>query len=428
MEKKYDILRPWLTLDDWQKEYIETEGNCHLRCGRQTGKSTAMSIKVVECIKKEKQACDYLILAFTEKQAYNLFFKTLGYLQARYPKLINQKKGKKPTMHIINLVSGSRILCYAAGTTGYGLAGLTIKKLFVDEAAPMSREVFITISPMLSVTGGSLDMSSTPKGKEGYFYECSLSDDFKKFHITAESCERHDKVFLEEEKKRMSELEYAQEYLGMFLDDIRRVFSEQLIKIACTEKPRRPQNRDYFLGCDCARLGGDESTFEIIDGMQKDKYVQVFSEALKNTLVTDIAKRIEGLEKGWKFNRIGIDDGGVGAGVMDILLEKGSNVKHKIIGLNNAKRALSRKEKTFTKLLKEDMYLWLLSLLEHGKLKLLDNNEIKASLASVQYEYVISPGQKTRFRIFGSYTHHVEGIMRATYLLKNKKLRLWARG
>ena len=58
IKKDYDINRPWLTLDSWQKEYIYTDknANCFLLCGRQVGKTTAMSIKAVElCIKHFKK-------------------------------------------------------------------------------------------------------------------------------------------------------------------------------------------------------------------------------------------------------------------------------------------------------------------------------------------------------------------------------------
>jgi len=57
---KYDILRPWLTLDPWQKKYIETEGNCFLLCSRQSGKTAAMSIKFGKrAVEKKKSYCPY---------------------------------------------------------------------------------------------------------------------------------------------------------------------------------------------------------------------------------------------------------------------------------------------------------------------------------------------------------------------------------
>ena len=85
----YNIFEPWKTLDPWQIKYIETEGNCHLLCGRQSGKSVAASIKFGKraATKKNKRI---LMIAFTENQAYGLFLKTLMYLEAVYPKMIKR--------------------------------------------------------------------------------------------------------------------------------------------------------------------------------------------------------------------------------------------------------------------------------------------------------------------------------------------------
>ncbi len=262
-ELTYNINKPWLTLDGWQKKYIETEGNCFLLCGRQSGKSTAMSIKAGKRA-AERPNRNILIVAFTENQAYALFFKTLMFLEANYPKLI--KRGvHRPTKHVINLTNGSQINCYAAGQAGDGLRHFTLTDLFMDECAPMAKEVFVAVSPMLSIVGGSMDLASTPRGKSGFFYDCSLREDFTKFYISAEDCPRHKKEFLEAEKKSMSKLEYAQEYLAVFLDELRRIFSDELIKKCCILKRENLDRRyKHYLGVDIARMGEDNSTFEII--------------------------------------------------------------------------------------------------------------------------------------------------------------------
>jgi len=210
MEKKYNLFRPWETLDPWQEEYINTpiEQDCFLLEGRQSGKTTGMSIKSVElCIKQMKKGEDVLIASITEKQGYFMLAKALAYANAVYPHEIvlkdDKKTGmKKPTMHIVCFKNGTRILSYAAGETGEGLRGLTVKKLMIDEGSRMSREFFIAVSPMLSVIGGSMDIASTPKGKfdkerkETFFYQCSKDDKFKKFYINAEDCPRHSAEFL----------------------------------------------------------------------------------------------------------------------------------------------------------------------------------------------------------------------------------------
>ena len=94
----YDLNRPWLSLDDWQTRYVNTEGNCFVCCGRQSGKTAAVSVKFGEkAVKNAKQTI--LMIALTEKQAYNLFFKTLMYLQELYLSLDLLKLLPDPYFH-----------------------------------------------------------------------------------------------------------------------------------------------------------------------------------------------------------------------------------------------------------------------------------------------------------------------------------------
>lgn len=424
---KYNIFKPWLTLDPWQKEYInETKKNCHLLCGRQSGKTAAMSIKF-GTIAATKSNEIIMMIAFTEKQAYALFFKTLMFLEAKYPKMI--KRGKdKPTKHIINLKNNSIIMCYAASLTGAGLRTYTLTRLVIDEAAPMAREVFIATMPMLSITDGTVDMSSTPRGKVGYFYDCSKSKNFVKFIVSAEDCPRHSKAFLEDEKKRMSKLEYAQEYLAKFLDELKRVFSDEWIKKTCTMKRRGAiiKGCKYSMGCDIARLGDDEGTFEILDHTNYKNIEQVESIITTKKLTTETEQKIIELECQYNFRNIYIDAGAgtLGVSVFDHLLNEPSTM-NKVVAINNRDRPYDRDEQYKAKLLKEDLYNNLVGLGERGEIKLLDDDELIMSLKSVQYEYVIKESQQTKLRIFGNYTHIAEGLIRAAWCAKDKHLNIW---
>lgn len=415
----YDINKPWLTLDNWQKEYIEASGNCFLLCGRQSGKTTAASIKFGK-LAATKDNRIILMLAYTEKQAYNLFFKTLMYIKAVYPKMINRKKDMKPTKHVINLTNGSIIMCYAAGLTGEGIRTYTVTNLVIDEAAPMAREVFIATTPMLSVTRGHLDILSTPRGKAGYFYECSLKDNFTKFYVNAEDCPRHDPEHLKNERETMSDLEYAQEYKAQFLDDLRRLFSDDLIKACCKGK-RENFNElgKYYLGVDVARYGKDESTFQIVDMRDKNRLVHIESKTTKKTLTTETTKWILFYNRIFNFKQIFIDAFGLGVGVFDQLLGE-SSTANKVIAINHFARPLDDEEKRKRTVTKEDIYNNLVNLMERGKIVLLDDEEVKLSLASAQWEDV-----NGKVRIFGNYMHIVDGITRAAWCSHTKHLNLW---
>lgn len=425
---EYDINRPWLTLDDWQKKFIETEGNCFLLCGRQVGKTAATSVKFGKRAATMPNRA-ILMIAFTERQAYSLFFKTLMYLMAVYPTMI--KSGRyKPTKHEIYLKNGSHISCYAAGAEGLGLRGLTLTDLVIDECAAMSDEIKTATFPMLSVTGGSIDLLSTPRGKQGFFYETSMREDFTKFYVSAEDCPRHNKEFLESEKKSMSKLQYAQEYLAVFLDELKRVFSPEWIDRVCVLKKTGNIRKGavFSLGVDIARMGDDLSVFSIIDKIDSEHLEQVESIATSKTLTTQTEKQILDLEKLYHFRSIYLDAGSgtLGVSILDHLLEE-SSTKNKVVAINNRERVLDRLGEQKKKILKEDLYNNLVRLGERKEIKLLDDDEIKLSLASVQYEYVIKAGRASVLRIFGNYTHHAESLIRAAWCVKDKHLNIWCK-
>jgi len=418
---KYDINRPWLSLDEWQKEYVfdkELKDNL-LLSGRQNGKTTAMSLRAVElCINFFKKGEFVLINSITEKQAHHVLMKSLIYAKEKYYKYLQWKGKDKPTMHKLIFKNGTGILCYAAGETGEGQRGFTIKKLMIDEASRMSEEYFIAVMPMLSVIEGSMDVASTPAGKlhkdgtEKFFYKCSKDPKFKRYYISAEDCPRHDQEFLKEQKERMSKLAYAQEYLAIFTDELKRLIDDELIKKYCILKRREQFFRgNYYLGVDVAGLGKDETTYEIFQRFNNGKIEQKENIIEKRNLTTQTTARIIALNKTYDFKKIGVDDGGLGFGVWSELLNN-DNVKRKTIALNNASRPTDKEGKRNKKILKEEMYFNLLALLEQGRIFLLDDDEVKLSLSSIQHE---------DGKIFSSYGHVAEGIIRAVWIAEKDK-------
>jgi hypothetical protein len=429
----YDINRPWLTLDPWQKEYCfdpDPNQDNFLLCGRQVGKTTAMSIRAVElCVNHYKKGEFVLINSITEKQAYHMLAKSLVYAKEKYSKKVVWKGDDKPTKHRIIFKNGSGILCYAAGETGEGLRGFTIKKIMPDEGSRMTEEYFIAILPALSVVKGSMDIASTPAGKlhkdgsERYFYKCSKNPKFKKHYISAEDCPRHTKEFLEEAKKRLSKLAYAQEMLAMFTDALTTLFPKELLdKVMILDKRTGKLKGDYYLGVDVAGFGGDECTYELFQRMPNEEIHQVDNIVETRNYTHDTSDKIKEINNSYEWiKKIGIDDGGLGFGVFSNLM-KDFKTKNKTIPLNNASRVKLFKdgEEKSKALLKEDMYFNLLTLMEQGKVKLLKDDEVRASLSSMQVD---EDG-----KVFGSNSHISEGVNRGVWCAeKEKSLNIFAR-
>ena len=373
---QFDITRPWLTLDPWQQEYVfnsDVQQDNFLLTGRQCGKTTAMSLRAVElCVKHFKKGEFVLINSITEKQAYHMLMKSLIYCKEKYFSKVVWKGKDKPTQHKIMFKNGTGILCYAAGERGEGQRGFTIKKLMVDEGSRMSEEYFEASMPMLSVIKGSMDIASTPYGKhhkdgsEKFFYKCSMDEHFKKYYISGEDCPRHSSEFLEKQKERMTKLAYAQEYLAQFTDELRRLFDDELLKKTCILPVPHPPRHDNFLGCDIAGFGEDECTYEVFS-WQNNLLKHSLNLVERRNYTTDTSKRIIELNKAFDFSKIGVDDGGVGFGVFSELMNH-DDTKRKTIALNNSSRPIDKEGKKSKKILKEEMYMLTVTMLEQGKL------------------------------------------------------------
>ena len=129
--------------------------------------------------------------------------------------------------------------------------------------------------------------------------------------------------------------------------------------------------------------------------------------------------RIKDLDLKYHYKNIYIDDGGVGAGVFDVLL-RDEQTRRKVIAINNSARSLDRDETRRKKLLKEDLYSNLLQLMERGQIDLYNDAELIRSLRSVQYEY-----KDNKLLIYGNYTHITEALIRAAWCTQDRSNNLW---
>ena len=430
--EKY-VMKLDLKLDIWQEKVLKAKGNLCICSGRQTGKSTIVAIKAAHYIVNNPQK-QVLIVSVTEDQSFELLQKVLMFLEDNYKSFIAKGKNR-PTKNIVRLKNGSLVRTKAVGQSGVGVRGFTIDMLIADEAAFMPEDVWTAVTPMLLTTGGDIILISTPKGRRGYFWKKYNDDAFQVFHINSEEVAKTRKEpqrqvmleYLQSEKDSMSEKEYMQEYLGIFREDIMQWFSDDLIRTAMSQfnKSAIELHRKYYLGVDIARMGEDESTFEILEKTENGHLYHQYNAKTTKTLLTMTAREILSLDKKYKFKRIYVDDGGLGAGVFDILIED-PQTRRKTLAINNLKRAIEYlpfddKKPRQKKLMKEELYNNMLRLMEQGKIHLLDSPDIYQSLKSVQYEY----NEKGDIRIFGTYTHIAEGLIRAAWCVKDKIFKPW---
>ena len=413
----YDLRRPWETLDKWQTDLLESKGNVCIITGRQCGKSTATSILAAETA--IKKSGEFIILgADVIEQAEILMRKIKAYMEAEHFKEI-----KKTTLQFMELKNGSIIICIPIGDAGSSMRGYTATMIIIDEAALIHDRAWEAIEPIISVTGGRVIMLSTPQCKKGFFYKAFLSDDYRNFKESARDCPRHNKEFLDRKESEMSPVAFAQEYLGEFLDDYNRKFTDEWIKKVCVinkEEIQLSEYKDYFLGIDVGGgVGLGETTFEGFDGTNKENVIQVLN-IFSNTIAgPDIQRQIKTLKEKYNYDigSIGFDSRGEGSGTYKYLLED-DDLKRCVVALDNATRPIGTDDEK-TKLLKEFMYDVVEEMGWRGELKCFNEGAVKQSFESIQVT-IKSTGERS---YSGSYDHIVEGINRAVWLIKTQTLK-----
>ena len=429
-----------IVLDKFQEEFKQYRGHKLLCTGRQVGKTTIMAISAAERMIVDR-GIQIIVASLTEDQAKLIIVMTLSYLEKKYKAYIC-KGAKKPTQNKIELNNGSSIIARPVGNTGDAIRGFTGDILILDEASRYSKYIFEASKPTLLTTGGEIWMCSTPFGKEGYFYECFLNKNnrFKVWHISSEEViqnrqiseswtqKQHEEAikFLEQEKKDMTKAQYAQEYMGEFIDDFIQYFNDEVIENTCSHYrvPFEPGEK-YILGMDIARMGGDETTWEIFKYTKDKKLVQVENIAKKDLLTTDTITQTLEMHEQYRFSKIYIDTGGIGAAIFDQLLAN-PKTRGVVEAIDNATRATDSEEGR-RRIKKEELYANLKGLMERGEILLLRDDNLMASLRSVQFEFDIKENIKTTIKIFGRYTHIAEGIKNAAWFLNQKSLNLWVK-
>ena len=203
-----------------------------LNCSRQWGKSTIAAAKAVHRGWSEPGS---LVLAASpsERQSGEFVRKARDFVR----RLGSRPRGDGDNHLSLLLPNGSRIL---------GLPGIdgTVREfsganlIIVDEAARVSDALYKSLRPMLAVRNGDLWLLSTPFGKRGFFYEewAHGGPGWARFSVPATECPRIAAEFLEEERAKLGNAWFRQEYLCEFVDSGASTFDRGLVEGAVSDE------------------------------------------------------------------------------------------------------------------------------------------------------------------------------------------------
>jgi hypothetical protein len=232
-----------ITPDPWQRDLLRGRARqMLLLCCRQAGKTgTSAAVAVDEAAHRPPALV--LILAPVLRQSQESFRKvkqTLHALGEAAPPILRE------SALTLELVNGSRIVCLPgkeATIRGYSSVALII----VDEAARVSDDLYMSVRPMLAVSGGRILLLSTPWGKRGFFFH-EYTEGGPSWHrvtVPATAVPRIDPIWLAAERARIGDWWYRQEYLCEFVETDDQVFGyDQVMRAISTDVvplfPARP--------------------------------------------------------------------------------------------------------------------------------------------------------------------------------------------
>ena len=284
-------------IDARQQEVLATPSRrVAICCSRQWGKSTAGAIKALHHALLNPASLT-LIASRTRRQAGELLDKAIGFAQTLDIPI------RRVLRHPDSLLLPNHSRLIALPGNPDSLRSFSaVSLLVIDEASYVPDQLYHALRPMLATTDGGLWVLSTPRGRQGFFWDAwsSKDDAWTKFSVPAPECPRIAIDFLDEERRLHGPAVFNREYLCDFGSTGQSYFDIDALDIA-TEVERnlaaqefargRPSNRLY-IGFDLGQKT-DPSALAVLERISgvTDRYDPVTFNRLQQTHL--IVRRLE---------------------------------------------------------------------------------------------------------------------------------------
>jgi hypothetical protein len=216
------------TPDAWQTRVLRSDAQrIILNCSRQSGKSTVTAALGLHAALYQPDSL-ILMVAPTLRQSQEVFKKSL----AAYRVLGRPVASSAESALSLTLMNGARLIALPGDeATIRSYSGVSL--LIVDEASRVPDDVYISVRPMVAVSGGRVILLSTPHGRMGFFYETWAHGGslWHREEVPASACLRIPRDFLDEERRDLGPW-YEQEYGCQFLDSQFQLFATDDIERA----------------------------------------------------------------------------------------------------------------------------------------------------------------------------------------------------
>lgn len=365
---------------------------------RQVGKSAMIEQELLRSAINNKNSVSILV-TLTYPNCKKIYDEMLNGIKGTG--ILTKENESDMELHFIN---GSSIL-FKSCVIKDRLRGYTIKNggiCVVDEAAYVPDDVFAIIAPWCDVHKANMILVSTPRLKQGFFYEyynegCADTKGVKSFDFN-----NYDTSFLLSEeklelyKKLMPKNQFISDYLGQFVDDLGTVFDLSKNIFISNQHP----NNDIFIGIDWAN--GNNGDYTCVSAFDSNG-IQAGLDYTNNLSPTEQIQWISNIIRS-KY---------AGKKIISIICETNSIGSVYIADLEKA----LGKEYTLTKFnttnaSKREIIEYMIKRISEESVKFINDSEFYAQLSSYQME-ITQSGQIT----YNGYLKHDDFIMASAFAL-----------
>lgn len=254
---------------------------------------------------------------------------------------------KNETLLELEFNNGSSIL-FRSGEQMDSLRGFSVSGLLVlDEAAYLKDEVFEIIKPTTDVWNAPILIISTPRFREGFFYECfkkGFDGNFSKYYQSFDWALEDTSMLLSEDKLEMYRLttsknKFRTEYLGEFADDDGCLFNN----ISNCIIDKKPEYHNLYIGVDWATGSGKDYTcITALNENGQMVFIKYFNDKTPTEqvdLLTNIFTAYQGFIK-----IVQVEQNSIGSVFYDILVKRNPKLRIvKFLTTNKSKAAIVNK-------------------------------------------------------------------------------------
>lgn len=239
-------------------------------------------------------------------------------------------KKKNESLLEIEFTNGSEILFKSAEQKD-SLRGFTVSGILViDEAAYISDEVYEILTPIADVWNAPILIISTPRFREGFFYDCftkGLDPKYDKFYKSFDWALEDTSMLLDKEKLEMYRLttsknKFKTEYLGEFADDDGCLFNN----IANCIIEKKPDYQSLYIGIDWATGSGKDYTcITALNESGQMVFIKYFNDKTPTEqvdLLTNILTEYQGFIK-----IVQVEQNSIGSVFYDMLVRKNQKIR-----------------------------------------------------------------------------------------------------